>query len=141
MRETRKLFTPGGRKFILFIQFSRDIFFSSLVSFTFFVFLFCLFVCLFFCLFVCFLNIKTYILMDMRICGRVSVSDKNFFTRQISGNKTPFLTWSKNSSGNCFKSAGQTLKFSFQLSDIDPRNWFLFLFCSKTFDICNGALF
>ena len=107
MRETRKLFTPGGRKFILFIQFSRYIFFSSLVSFTFFVFLFWLLVCLFFCLFVCFLNIKIYILMDMRICGRVSVRDKKFFTSQISGNKTSFLTWSKNSSGNRFKSAGQ----------------------------------
>ena len=43
-----------------FSQFSGDILFSSLVSFTFFVFcffFFCLFVCflLFFCLFVCFL--------------------------------------------------------------------------------------
>ena len=73
---------PGSRKFIFRNRFSWDILFSSLVSFAFFVFLF-------FCLFVCFLKLKTYILIHIRLCGRVS--DKKNFTRSFSGNKTTFL--------------------------------------------------
>ena len=45
----------------------------------FFVFLFYFFVC------VCFLKLKIYILIHIWLCGRVS--DKNFFTRPVSGNK------------------------------------------------------
>ena len=46
----KKNLHPGGRKFNFFNQFSGDILFSSLVSFAFFVFLFCFvfFACLFF---------------------------------------------------------------------------------------------
>ena len=68
-----------------FSQFSGDILFSSLVSFTFFVFCFFFFACLlvfcffllvclffaFFCLFVCFLKLKIYILIHTPLCGRV----------------------------------------------------------------------
>ena len=50
-----------------FNWFSWDIFFSSSVSFAF----------LFFWLFLCFLNLKIYILIQIRLCGRVS--DKNIF--------------------------------------------------------------
>ena len=74
---------------IFFSCFSGDIFFSSLVSFVFFVSCF-LFVCF---LFVCLLDVlwnkKMYILIHIWLCGRVS--DKIFFTRPISGNKTTFF--------------------------------------------------
>ena len=80
-----------------FSQFSGDILFSSLVSFTFFVFCFFFFACLlvfcffllvclffaFFCLFVCFLKLKIYILIHIPLCGRVS--DHKIFTQPISG--------------------------------------------------------
>ena len=97
---------PRGRNF--FYPFSGDILFSSLAFFAFFVFLFaflaCLYSCLFFllvcilvcffCLFVCFLKLKIYILIHIRLCGRVS--DKKIFIRLISGNKTTFFDLIKN---------------------------------------------
>ena len=46
----------------------------------------CLFVCLFAC---CFLKLKMYVLIHIRLCGRVS--DKKKFTPPISGNKTTFF--------------------------------------------------
>ena len=58
----KKIIQTGGRKFIFFNRFSWDIFFS----FAFFVFL------LFFCLFVSFLKLNVYILIQIRLCGRVS---------------------------------------------------------------------
>ena len=69
-----------------FNRFSGDVLFFYLVSFAFFVFLFFF---LFLSLFACFLKLKTYILIHIRPCGRVS--DKMFFTLPISGNKTTFF--------------------------------------------------
>ena len=57
------------------VTFSTDILFTSLVSFT-------------FSIVVVFL-LKIYILIHIRLCGRVS--DIKNFTRPISGNKTTFL--------------------------------------------------
>ena len=68
---------PGCRKFIFLIDF-LEIFslFSSLFSFVFFVFLF--FFVLFFCfVFVLFFKLKIYVLIHIRLCGRVS-DKKNF---------------------------------------------------------------
>ena len=74
---------PGGRRFIFFNRFSGDILFSSLVSlFSFILVFLCLFIC-------CFLKLKIYILIHIRLSGRVN--DKNLFTRSISGNKTTFF--------------------------------------------------
>ena len=77
MRVTRKLFTRAAAN-LFFNQFSGDIFFSSLVSFTFL-----------YSWFLCFLKLKIYILIHIRLCGRVS--DKKKFTQSISGNKTTFF--------------------------------------------------
>ena len=67
---------------------SGNILFSSSVSFSFFwnLVFFCFW---FFWLFVCFLKLKIYILIHIRLCGRVS--DKKIFTRPISGNKATFF--------------------------------------------------
>ena len=62
----------GCGKFIFFNQFSGDIFFSSLVSFVFFVFLLLLFFLL-----VWILKLTICILMHIRLCGWVS--DRKFF--------------------------------------------------------------
>ena len=70
------------------VRFSTDILFSYLVSFA-----FCLLVLLFFLRFFCFFcfifKSKIYILIHIRLCGRVS--DKKIFTRPISGNKINFF--------------------------------------------------
>ena len=68
MRVTRKILTRAAAT-SFFNRFSGDILFYALVSFAFFVFLF-------FCLFVYFLKLKMYILINIRLCGRVS--DKKF---------------------------------------------------------------
>ena len=60
---------PGGLKFI-FNRFSGYIIFSSFVAFAFSC------CCCFFCLFVCFLKLKVYILIHIRLHGRVN--DKKF---------------------------------------------------------------
>ena len=57
-----KNFHPGDRKVIYFYRFSRDIVFSSLVSFDFFLIL--VFVCLFVC---CFLKLKMYMYILVNI--------------------------------------------------------------------------
>ena len=74
----KKNLQQGGSKFIFFNRFSEDIIFFSF--FCFFDFFFCC---------CCFLKLKMYILIHIRLCGRVS--DKFFFTRSISGNETIFL--------------------------------------------------
>ena len=83
---TRKIFTWATTFFFSFFFFcihSPELFFfSSLVSFTFFVFLF-------FCLYVSFLKLTICILIHIRLCGQVS--DKKYFTRRFSGNKTTFF--------------------------------------------------
>ena len=53
-------------------------------------FLWFLFVFQYFCLCVYFFKQKIYILVHIRLCGRVS-GKKKFFTRPISANKTAFL--------------------------------------------------
>ena len=84
MRVTREIFTQAAANLFFFNQFSRDILFSSLVSFAFlFLFFYVVVVCLLF------LNLKIYILIHIWLCGRVS--DKKIFTRPISGNKTTFF--------------------------------------------------
>ena len=78
----------GRAQIYFFDRFSRDILFSSLVYFTLFDSYFC--ICLLVSLFVCcFLKSKMCILMHIRLCRRVS--DKIFFARPISGNKTTFF--------------------------------------------------
>ena len=79
-----KNFHPDGRKF----NFLKSIF--RRYSLFFFCFL-CLLSLLFFaCLFICcFLKLKMYILIHIRLCGRVSY--KKIFTWPISGNQTSFL--------------------------------------------------
>ena len=58
---------PGGRKFIIWAIFRRySIFFFSFLSF-----LYSFFVFVFFLL-ICFLKLKMYILIHIRLCGRVS---------------------------------------------------------------------
>ena len=83
---TRKIFTWATKflfSFFFFCIHSPELFFfSSLVSFTFFVFLF-------FCLYVSFLKLTICILIHIRLCGQVS--DKKYFTRRFSGNKTTFF--------------------------------------------------
>ena len=77
---TRKIFTRPAANLFFFNRFSGDILFSSLVSFAF----------LILALFVwCFSNLKMHILSHIRLCERVS--DKHFFIRSISGNKTTFF--------------------------------------------------
>ena len=104
LEELQKLFFPRPNKILLFLEMRvkrktspgqpqfffnliffnlRDTLFSSLVSLAF------LYSCFCFCSFVCFLKLKIYILIHVGLCGRVS--DKNFFTRPISGNKTTFF--------------------------------------------------
>ena len=69
------------------IYFFKSIF---LRYFLFFFNFFCFFCILaFFGLFVCFLKLNLYILIQIRLYGRVS--DKNFFTQPISGNKTTYF--------------------------------------------------
>ena len=84
MRVTRKIFTRAAAKFFKSIFRRYSLFFCSLFCF------FCSF--FLFCLFVRFLKLKIYILILIRLCGRVS--DKIFFTWPISGIKTPFLAQS-----------------------------------------------
>ena len=80
MRLTKK-YSPGRPQ----IYFLKYIFRGySLVFFSFFFFF-----CIVFCLFVCFLKLKIYILIHIRLGGRVS--DKKNFTRSISRNKTTFF--------------------------------------------------
>ena len=98
IRVTRKILNRATGNYF-FNLFSRDILFSSLVSFVFC--FFCIFV--FFYLFV-FLKLKIYILIQIRLCGRVS--DKTFFTRPISGNNTTFF-WPKNSTFQIFSNQPQ----------------------------------
>ena len=78
MGVTRKIFTQAAA--IFFNRFSGYILFSSLGSFVF------LFIC-------CFLKLKMYVLIHIRLCRQVS--DKNFFTRQIFGNKTTIYAFGK----------------------------------------------
>ena len=61
--DKKNLHSSGRNFFFFFDRFSRDILFSSLVSFAFFdsCFLLCYF-----------LNLKMYILIHIRLCGRVS---------------------------------------------------------------------
>ena len=75
---------PGGLKFIF--RFSRDILFSSSFSL-----LFCVLVLFF--LLVCFLTLSICILIHIWLCGWMS--DKKFFPRSISRNKTTFF-WPNN---------------------------------------------
>ena len=80
MRLTKK-YSPGRPQ----IYFLKYIFRGySPVFFSFFFFF-----CIVFCLFVCFLKLKIYILIHIRLGGRVS--DKKNFTRSISRNKTTFF--------------------------------------------------
>ena len=76
---------PGGRKFVIWAIFRRySIFFFSFLSF-----LYSFFVFVFFLL-ICFLKLKMYILIHIRLCGRVS--DKSLPPpRPISRNKTTFF--------------------------------------------------
>ena len=76
---TRKIFSQAAAIFFFFYRFSGDILFSSVVSFAFFD-------SCFFGWFVYFFKFKICILIQIRICGRVS--EKKCFTRPISGNKT-----------------------------------------------------
>ena len=76
----KKIFTWLAAN-LFFNQFSGDILFSFLVSFTFFYSRFFFFVA-------CFLKLKMYILIHIRPCRWVS--DKKFFTQPIYGNKTFF---------------------------------------------------
>ena len=84
MRVTRKIFTRATGNSFFKINFPK-ILFSSLVYFAFFVF----FIVFLFCLFVCSLKLKIYILIQIRLCRRVS--DKFFFNRPVSMNKTTFF--------------------------------------------------
>ena len=68
---------------LYFLGFSVDIFFSSLVSFVFWIFVFVVVVV------VVLFWLKIHILIGIRLSGRVS--DKNPFTQLISGNKTTFF--------------------------------------------------
>ena len=77
MQMTRKFFTRAAASLFFFNRFSGDILFSSLISFAFFD------SCL------CFLELKMYILIHIRRCGRVS--DKKNSTRPVSGNKITFF--------------------------------------------------
>ena len=87
MRVTRKIFNRAGANLFFWLIFQRySFFFFSLFCSFWFLFFFCLLVSLFVC---CFLKLKVCILMHIRLCRRVS--DKNFFTRPISGNKTTFF--------------------------------------------------
>ena len=76
----RKIFTRAASN--LFLIDFPDIL-SFLLSL---LLLFCVVVV--FCLFICFLKLKVYILIHIRLCGRVN--DKKIFTRLISGHKATF---------------------------------------------------
>ena len=86
MQVTGKIFPRATTNLFFFNPFSGDIIFSSLVSFVFLHFCFFVFC---FCLYVSFLKLKVCILIHIQLYGRVS--DKNFFTLPISGNKTTFF--------------------------------------------------
>ena len=75
--------SPGQPQTFFLNQFAGDFLFSSLLSFFFF--------CILVFLLVCSLKWKIYILIHIWLCRRVS--DKDFFTQPISGNKTAF--WPK----------------------------------------------
>ena len=79
---TRKTCTLAAAYLGFFINFP-----DILSYYLFFFSLFCFFFLLF--LLVCFLKLKIYILIHIRLCGRVS--DKNIFTRSISRKKTTFV--------------------------------------------------
>ena len=65
-----------------------QIYFNPIFSFLLWLLLLSLFSC-FLCFFVCFLKLKIYILIHIRLCGRVS--NKKIFTRPICRNKTTFF--------------------------------------------------
>ena len=69
------------------IYFFKSIFLRYFLFFFNLFYFFCILA--FFGLFVCFLKLNLYILIQIRLYGRVS--DKNFFTQPISGNKTTFF--------------------------------------------------
>ena len=71
------------------VRFSTDILFYSLVSFPFSCYVFVVAFLFLFLFFFYFLKLKTYILIHIWLCGRVS--DKKNFTWPFSGNKTTFF--------------------------------------------------
>ena len=81
MQVARKIFTRVATN-LIFDQFSGDIFFSSLVSFSFFV---CLIIC-------CFLSLKMNIIIHMWLCGRVRDETK-FYLAKIRKQDYFFLAW------------------------------------------------
>ena len=78
----RNIFTRAAANLFFLIHFPEyPLFFFSF---------FCFFLhSCFLCLFVCFLKLRRCILTHIRLCGLVS--DKKFFTRLNSGNKTTFF--------------------------------------------------
>ena len=82
MRVTKKIFTQAAAN-LFFNQFFGDILFFSSVSFASIGSCFLIwFVC-------CFLKLIMYILLHIRLCGRMS--HKRYFTQPISGNKNTFF--------------------------------------------------
>ena len=79
--------------------FSKDILFSSLVSFAFFVFMFWFFFLLFFLL-VCFLKLKIYILIYIQLCGWVS--NKKFSPGRFPETRL-FVYWLNPNKFNCIQ--------------------------------------
>ena len=82
----REKSSPGRPQIFFFLSIFRRYSLSFFSFFCFLLLLFFLFVCLFIC---CFLKSKMYILIHIRLSGRVS--HKKIFTRPISGNKTIFF--------------------------------------------------
>ena len=109
IRMTGKIFTWTAANLFIFIDF------SEIFSFLFkFLLLFCILVS--FCLFIwCFLKLKMCIMIHNQLWGRLS--DKKFFTRPISGNKTifflPYFCYVDNARRPRFL---QIIVFSFYLS-------------------------
>ena len=82
MRVTKKIFTQAAAN-LFFNQFFGDILFFSSVSFASIGSCFLIwFVC-------CFLKLIMYILLHIRLCGRMS--HKRYFTQPTSGNKNTFF--------------------------------------------------
>ena len=82
MRVSRKIFNPVAAFFFFFLSILRR---NSVFFFSFFCFFdscFCLFVC-------CFLKFKMYILIHIRLCGRVT--DKKISPGRLLENKTTFF--------------------------------------------------
>ena len=82
MRVTRKIFTRATTN-LIFLKIDYPEIFSFLLYFLLLFMILIFFVCLFFT------KLKIYIPIYIRLCGWVS--DKNFFTRPVSGKKTPFF--------------------------------------------------